>query len=99
MNHAQVIWAALLLAQVVVVSPIAFYLFSRNRTMPDFTALQSSISTLSTVTGELSTQIANSTDAAVQAQIDGVTSSLAPLVSTLSGLVSAPSVVSTTEGQ
>lgn len=67
--------------------------------MPDFTALQSSISTLSTVTGELSTQIANSTDAAVQAQIDGVTSSLAPLVSTLSGLVSAPSVVSTTEGQ
>lgn len=96
MTHAQYVWAALIVAQVVVVSPFVFHLLSRIKRMPDFSALQSTVSTLSTVTGELSMQAANSTEAAVQAQIDGVTSSLAPLVSTLSGLVSAPSTV--TEG-
>lgn len=89
---------ALFVTENVLLLVFAFILWKRLKPMPDFTALQSSISTLSTVTSDLSAQIANSTDAAVQSQIDSVTSSLAPLVSTLSGLVSTPSTVSTVEG-
>ena len=89
MTREQLVWAALIVAQFVVVSPLVLHLFFRTKPMTiDVTALNASISTLSTLTAELSTQIGDPN--ADQAVVDGVTSSLAPVVSALSNLVATP---------
>ena len=51
MTREQLVWAALIVAQFVVVSPLVLHLFFRTKPMTiDVTALNASISTLSTLT-------------------------------------------------
>lgn len=89
MSTAQIIWAALILAQGIVALPFALNLW-RTKMALDFTKLQAAASEISAKATALQAQAASSNEAADQSAIDSVTASLTTAGETLASLLPAP---------